>query len=68
VPFAQALIGVDPSRILWGTDWPHPNITKDMPNDGGLVDLLGEICPDAATRRRILVENPTRMYWSDAPA
>jgi predicted TIM-barrel fold metal-dependent hydrolase len=65
VPFAQALIAVDPARILWGTDWPHPNITRDMPNDGELVDLFGEICPDAAVRTRILVDNPTRMYWRD---
>ena len=65
VPFAQALIAVDAKRILWGTDWPHPNITQDMPNDGELVDLLGEICPDADTRKRILVDNPSRMYWSD---
>jgi 2-pyrone-4,6-dicarboxylate lactonase len=65
VPFAQALIAVDSGRILWGTDWPHPNITKDMPNDGELVDLFGEICPDAALRARILVDNPTRMYWHD---
>lgn len=64
VPFARALIAVDPDRILWGTDWPHPNITKDMPNDGELVDLFGEICPDAALRSRILVDNPTRMYWA----
>jgi len=63
VPFAQALIAVDPGRLLWGTDWPHPNITRDMPNDGELVDLLGEMCPDAALRQRILVENPTLMYW-----
>jgi predicted TIM-barrel fold metal-dependent hydrolase len=65
VPFAQALIAVDSARILWGTDWPHPNITKDMPNDGELVDLFGEICPEAAVRARILVDNPTRMYWRD---
>jgi 2-pyrone-4,6-dicarboxylate lactonase len=64
VPFAQALIAVDPKRILWGTDWPHPNITKDMPNDGELVDLFGEICPDANLRQTILVDNPTRMYWT----
>jgi 2-pyrone-4,6-dicarboxylate lactonase len=64
VPFAQALIAEDPSRILWGTDWPHPNITKDMPNDGELVNLFAKICPDPATQRRILVDNPTRMYWS----
>ena len=64
IPFAQALLAIDAGRLLWGTDWPHPNITKDMPKDGELVDLLGEICPDAALRRRILVDNPTRMYWS----
>jgi predicted TIM-barrel fold metal-dependent hydrolase len=64
VPFARALVEIDPDRLLWGTDWPHPNITKDMPNDGELVDLLGEICPDPAVRARILVDNPTRMYWS----
>jgi 2-pyrone-4,6-dicarboxylate lactonase len=64
VPFAQALIDVDVSRLLWGTDWPHPNITRDMPNDGELVNLLGEMCPDEALRARILVDNPTRMYWS----
>ena len=64
VPFAQALLAIDAGRLLWGTDWPHPNITKDMPNDGELVDLLGEICPDAALRARILVDNPTRLYWT----
>jgi 2-pyrone-4,6-dicarboxylate lactonase len=65
VPFARALIAVDAQRILWGTDWPHPNITKGMPNDGELVDLFGEICPDPAQRQRILVDNPSRMYWAD---
>jgi len=63
VPFAQALIAIDADRLLWGTDWPHPNISKDMPNDGELVDLLAEMCPDARLRHRILVDNPTRMYW-----
>jgi 2-pyrone-4,6-dicarboxylate lactonase len=64
VPFAQALIEADSTRILWGTDWPHPNITKDMPNDGELVNLFAKICPDTAVQQRILVDNPTRMYWS----
>ena len=63
VPFAHALIAVDPNRILWGTDWPHPNISKDMPNDGELVDLFGDICPDPQLRTRILVDNPNRLYW-----
>jgi 2-pyrone-4,6-dicarboxylate lactonase len=65
VPFARSLIAVDAGRLLWGTDWPHPNITRDMPNDGELVNLLGQMCPDAEVRRQILVDNPTRMYWSD---
>jgi predicted TIM-barrel fold metal-dependent hydrolase len=65
VPYAQALIAVDPGRILWGTDWPHPNITKDMPNDGELVDLFGTICPDPGMARRILVDNPGRLYWNE---
>jgi 2-pyrone-4,6-dicarboxylate lactonase len=64
IPFAQALIEEDDSRILWGTDWPHPNITKDMPNDGELVNLFAQICPDPKAQRRILVDNPARMYWS----
>ncbi|HKU89906.1 MAG TPA: amidohydrolase family protein [Steroidobacteraceae bacterium] len=63
VPFAQALIAIDATRLLWGTDWPHPNISKDMPNDGELVDLLAEMCPDVRLRHQILVDNPTRMYW-----
>lgn len=63
VPFAKMLIEQDASRILWGTDWPHPNITKDMPNDGELVNLFARICPDPAVQRRILVDNPARMYW-----
>jgi len=64
-PFARALITIDADRILWGTDWPHPNITKDMPNDGELVDLFASFCPDPEVRRRILVDNPTRLYWQD---
>ncbi len=62
VPFARALIEVAPERILWGTDWPHPNITKHMPNDGDLVDLIPLMAPDSATQRRILVDNPHRLY------
>jgi 2-pyrone-4,6-dicarboxylate lactonase len=53
VPFARALIEAAPDRILWGTDWPHPNIAKHMPNDGDLVDLIPLFAPDEATQRRI---------------
>jgi len=62
VPFAQALIEAAPDRILWGTDWPHPNIAKHMPNDGDLVDLVPLFAPDKATQKRILVDNPHRLY------
>jgi 2-pyrone-4,6-dicarboxylate lactonase len=66
VPFAQALIHAAPDRILWGTDWPHPNISRHMPNDGDLVDLIPLFAPDAAVRQRILVDNPQRLYGFDA--
>ncbi|WP_186018019.1 amidohydrolase family protein [Burkholderia gladioli] len=62
IPFARALIEAAPDRVLWGTDWPHPNISKDMPNDGGLVDLLFRFCPDAELRQKLLVDNPNRLY------
>lgn len=61
VPFARALIAAAPDRVLWGTDWPHPNV-RHMPDDGDLVDLLAQFAPDEATRNRILVDNPTRLY------
>jgi predicted TIM-barrel fold metal-dependent hydrolase len=61
VPFAQALIAAAPHRVLWGTDWPHPNV-RHMPDEGDLVDLLAQFAPDEATRNRILVDNPERLY------
>lgn len=61
VPFARALIDTAPERILWGTDWPHPNV-RHMPDDGDLVDLLSLFAPDEALRNQILVANPERLY------
>jgi 2-pyrone-4,6-dicarboxylate lactonase len=61
VPFAQALIAAAPDRILWGTDWPHPNV-KIMPNDGDLVDLFPRMAPEPELQYRILVDNPARLY------
>jgi predicted TIM-barrel fold metal-dependent hydrolase len=63
IPFAQALMEAAPDRILWGTDWPHPNV-KWMPNDGELVNLFELFSNDEALRRKVLVDNPTRLYWS----
>ena len=65
VPFARDLVARFPDRVLWGTDWPHPNMTKWMPDDGALVDLLGEIAPDETSLHRLLVHNPTRLYWPE---
>jgi 2-pyrone-4,6-dicarboxylate lactonase len=62
VPFAQALIAAAPDRMLWGTDWPHPNIARHMPNDGDLVDLIPLMMPDPLMQQRILVDNPNRLY------
>jgi predicted TIM-barrel fold metal-dependent hydrolase len=62
VPFAWALVEAAPDRVLWGTDWPHPNIAKYMPNDGDLVDLLPQIAPDPTHRQKLLVDNPARLY------
>jgi predicted TIM-barrel fold metal-dependent hydrolase len=62
VPIARALVEIAPDRTLWGTDWPHPVLTRPMPDDGHLVDLLLEMVPDEATRNAVLVDNPARLY------
>jgi len=62
-PLARALIARAPERMLWGSDWPHVNMRdRRMPNDGDLFDLLLDWAPDAADQRRILVDNPDRLY------
>ena len=61
VPFARDLAQHAPERVVWGTDWPHPN-HKAVPNDGELVDLIAAIAPDEKTRRLMLVDNPTRLF------
>lgn len=65
VPFARALAEIAPERILWGTDWPHPNVTGQMPNDGDLVDLIPRMIDDEAARHRVLVDNPARLFGFD---
>ncbi len=61
-PFARALLEAAPQRLLWGSDWPHVMVKSAMPNDGALLDLLGQWIPDAALRRRVLVDNPAALY------
>ena len=65
VPFARRVVEEFPGRVLWGTDWPHPNLKDHMPDDGLLVDYLPQIAPTADLQRRLLVDNPTRLYWPD---
>ena len=69
VPFARKLVEAAPDRMLWATDWPHSAVFKPdsadgrrMPNDGELLDILVDWVPDEAVRRRILVENPAKLY------
>lgn len=52
-------------RVLWGTDWPHPNMEQVLPDDGALVDVIPEIAPTAELQRKLLVDNPMRLYWVD---
>jgi 2-pyrone-4,6-dicarboxylate lactonase len=64
VPVARRVVETFPDRVLWGTDWPHPNLKTHMPDDGDLVDLLPKIAPTADLQQRLLVDNPRRLYWA----
>ncbi len=63
VPFARAIVERFPDRVIWGTDWPHPNMPKEAPDDGVLVDMIPKIAPTAELQRKLLVDNPMRLYW-----
>jgi 2-pyrone-4,6-dicarboxylate lactonase len=65
VPFARRLVELFPDRVLWGTDWPHPNLKGHMPDDGLLVDWVPHIAVTAEARQKLLVDNPMRLYWKD---
>ena len=65
VPFARHLVETFPDRVLWGTDWPHPNMKSHMPDDGKLVDFIPRIAPTAELQQQLLVDNPMRLYWAD---
>ena len=64
VPYARAVAEAIPDRVLWGTDWPHPNMRTHMPDDGKLVDMIPKICVTQAQQQKLLVDNPMRLYWS----
>ena len=65
VPFAKFLVEAFPDRVLWGTDWPHPNLKNHMPDDGLLVDFIPHIATTAALQRKLLVDNPMHLYWPE---
>ncbi|GAA5054796.1 amidohydrolase family protein [Erythrobacter westpacificensis] len=59
------LVADYPDRCIWGTDWPHPNMQDEVPDDGHIVDMIPRIAPTEELQRKLLVENPNRLYWSD---
>lgn len=65
VPFARRIVDEFSDRVLWGTDWPHPNMKSHMPDDGKLVDFIPRIATTRELQQKLLVDNPLRLYWTD---
>lgn len=65
IPFARRVIDTFPDRVLWGSDWPHPNMKSHMPDDGKLVDFIPRIAPTEELQQKLLVDNPMRLYWPE---
>ena len=65
VPFARRIVEQFPERVLWGTDWPHPNLKNHMPDDGLLVDFIPHIATTPELQEKLLVKNPMRLYWPE---
>ncbi len=66
VPFSRTLVDMFPDRVLWGTDWPHPNMKSHIPDEGVLVDQIPRIATTQEKRHALLVENPMRLYWENS--
>jgi 2-pyrone-4,6-dicarboxylate lactonase len=64
-PFARTVVEQFSERVLWGTDWPHPNMKTHMPDDGLLVDMIPLIAPTAQLQHKLLIDNPMRLYWPE---
>jgi len=62
-PYARTLVQRFPTQVLWGTDWPHPNMKSHTPDDGLLVDVIPNIAPTEALQQALLVDNPMQLYW-----
>ena len=65
IPFARRIVEQFPDRVLWGTDWPHPNLKDHMPDDGLLVDFIPHIAVTPALQQKLLVDNPMQLYWPE---
>jgi 2-pyrone-4,6-dicarboxylate lactonase len=65
VEVIRPIVAAYPDRVLWGTDWPHPNMEHRIPDDGQLVDVLPRIAPTPELQRKLLVDNPMRLYWPE---
>jgi 2-pyrone-4,6-dicarboxylate lactonase len=63
-PFSRRIVETFPDRVIWGTDWPHPNLKTHVPDDGQLVDFIPKIARTPDLQRRLLVDNPMRLYWA----
>ena len=63
VPFARTLVDNFPDRVLWGTDWPHPNMKSHVPDEGHLIDIIPRIANNPEKQQALLVDNPMRLYW-----
>lgn len=64
IPYAAEIVSRFEDRVLWGTDWPHPNLKSHMPDDGQLVDFIPLIAPEQDKQRKLLIDNPMRLYWA----
>lgn len=65
IPFANRVVETFPERVLWGTDWPHPNMKSHMPDDGQLVNFIPHIAPTKELQQKLLVDNPIKLYWPE---
>lgn len=63
IPFGKLLVEKFPDRVLWGTDWPHPNMKSHVPDDGQLVDVIPQIAPTTELQQKLLIDNPLKLYW-----
>lgn len=67
ISFARRVVEEFPDRVLWGSDWPYPNMKSHMPDDGRLVDFIPKIAPTGALQQKLLVENPMRLWPEETP-